>query len=110
MQDVYISDYEAAPCNEYCSQTKHEDYHHMVRMEAITLIQQLYRQFEIPSCVSINTKWNNHDGPGYLSIVAKSFDQVGHDFLSKLDDDFPTNWDEQSKSNLEAMGYIKHGR
>ena len=103
-----IFDFEPAPCNEYSSQSVHDDYHEMARMEAITLIQQLYRQFQIPSSVSINTKWNNYEPNGYLSIIAKAFDDDGLAFLFELEDQFPTNWDEQSKSNLEAMGYKKN--
>lgn len=106
--EVHVFDFEPAPCNEYSSQTVHDDYEQMVRMEAITLIQQLYRQFDIPTSVSINTKWNNYEPKGYLSIVAKSFDDDGLAFLFELEDEFPTNWDEQSKSNLEAMGYKRH--
>ena len=102
MSDYY--EFETTPYEENCQQLGPNYDSTMAKLEAKTLIEQLERQFpEQPDGAYYIIKSNPHDFGYYYSVrlVYDDYDQNHQQFVNKVENKFPKNWDEQSLLKLE---------
>lgn len=101
-------EFDTIPIEEECSQTGHtENYLQMQAIECKVLKKQLLRIFGECETVTIKRKTNYHDFGTYYSLCIYYDDEneTASEFVYKIEDDFPLNWDEQSKIELIELGY-----
>ena len=103
LSDIPILVFKTTPYEENCQQLGPNYDSIMAKLEAKTLIKQLERQFPKPEGVYYTIKSNPHDFGYYYSVrlVYDDNDENHQEFVNKVEDNFPKNWDEQSLLTLE---------
>lgn len=89
-----ILDLGSTPYEEFCAQIVQEGYNIRARKEAEALIGQLKRMFGDSKEVSYQIKY--YYGT-YYSVQLSG----PSDYVMKVDNEFPANWDEQARKELE---------
>lgn len=98
----------ASPTDD-CAQSGREGYYELVHMECKAYIAQLHRQFgdELPGSAEFVKKSNPYDGDPYYEVAVRfdEHDEVARSFAYDVEDNMPTDWDDQAHAELAAMGY-----
>ena len=95
----------SAPTEEECVQVGDDDYASKARKECRALINQLERQFGTHDSAHFAIKSNYHDYGTYYDVVVEYDSSVESavEYAYNIENNLPTNWDDQARSALAQM-------
>lgn len=94
------------PTHEPCAQVGSGNYTEKAIIEYKALLGQIKRQYAIiPEGVRFKRASCGHDFGTYYEMRVYWSDEEEQDFVYRLEDEFPMEWDSESRMFLEESGY-----